>query len=207
MIELNLITLVYLFLRLSPFIIVCFFALNSLFNQDFRGMVYLHGLIFCCAVSTMIYNAIGMTFLFSSGVEKKSPVCTLVSFSKEPTSAVLPIGQNILGFTFFYLFYVIAKHNTYTVNIVSLVFFPILIVSDFIWNTINSCYDIGQLVLSLILGAGFGTLLSFIIDSTGIVSLQYFYSANSAEQCSVPSNQTFKCSVYKNGALIASTTQ
>jgi hypothetical protein len=206
MIELNIITLIYLFLRLSPFIIVCFFALNSLFNQDFRGIVYLHGLIFACFVSTMIYNAIGSYPVFSSG-EKKNPICTLVSFSKEPTSSVLPIGQNILSFTFFYLFYVIAKHETFNANIVTLVFFPLLIVCDLIWNAVNSCYDIRQLLLSLILGGGFGTLLAWVIDSSGIVSLQYFYSSNSKDQCSVPSKQTFKCNVYKNGALIASTTQ
>jgi hypothetical protein len=71
----------------------------------------------------------------------------------------------------------------------------------------NGCYDPRQLLLSLLMGSGFGMLLSYIIDSSGITSLQYFYSNNSKEQCSVPSKQTFKCNVYKNGALIASTTQ
>jgi len=154
----------------------------------------------------MIYNAIGTSGIFSTG-EKKNPICTLVSFSKEPSSNALPIGQNVLGFTFFYLFYVIALHGSYTANLVTIIFFPILIVSDFIWNTINGCYDPRQLLLSLILGGGFGTMLSWIIDSSGITSLQYFYSGKSTDQCSVPSKQTFKCNVYKNGALIASTTQ
>ena len=206
MIELNLLTVIYLFLRLSPFIIVCFFALNSLFNQDFRGIVYLHGVIFACFISTMIYTAIGSSAFFSSS-EKKNPICTLVSFSKEPSSNVLPIGQNILGFSFFYLFYVIAKNSTYLTNLVVVIFFPILIICDFIWNMTNGCYDPRQLLLSLLMGSGFGMLLSYIIDSSGITSLQYFYSNNSKEQCSVPSKQTFKCNVYKNGALIASTTQ
>ena len=206
MIELNLLTVIYLFLRLSPFIIVCFFALNSLFNQDFRGIVYLHGVIFACFISTMIYTAIGTSTFFSSG-EKKNPICTLVSFSKEPSSNVLPIGQNILGFSFFYLFYVIVKNSTYLTNLVVVIFFPILIICDFIWNMTNGCYDPRQLLLSLLMGSGFGMLLSYIIDSSGITSLQYFYSNNSKEQCSVPSKQTFKCNVYKNGALIASTTQ
>ena len=74
MIELNLVTLVYLFLRLSPFIIICFFALNSLFNQDFRGIVYLHGIIFACFVSTMIYNAIGTSGIFSTGENHRLPI-------------------------------------------------------------------------------------------------------------------------------------
>jgi hypothetical protein len=206
MIELNLLTIIYLFLRLSPFIIVCFFALNSLFNQDFRGIVFLHGIIFACFMSTMIYNMIGHLKIFSSG-ERKNPICTLVSFSKEPSSNVLPIGQNILGFSFFYLFYVIAKNSTYLTNLVVIIFFPILIISDFVWNVTNGCYDPRQLILSLILGGGFGTMLSWIIDASGVPSLQYFYSKDTTEQCSVPSKQTFKCNVYKNGALIGSTTQ
>ena len=43
--ELNLVTLIYLFFRLAPFISVCYFSLGSIFNQDIKGLIYLVGLL------------------------------------------------------------------------------------------------------------------------------------------------------------------
>jgi len=207
MIELNLFAILYLFLRLSPFIIVCFFVLNSLFNQDFRGIVYVHGLIACCVISSLIYNAIPWQTWFGI-TSSKNDICSLTSFSKEPSSDVLPIGQNILGFTFFYLLFTIVKNSLQNANIVTLVFFPLLIGFDFIWNTTNSCYSIFQLLTSLSIGAVLGTLCSYVIYESGVTSFQYFYMGDaSSETCSIPAKQTFQCNVYKNGALISSTTQ
>jgi hypothetical protein len=57
------------------------------------------------------------------------------------------------------------------------------------------------------LGAIFGTFCSYIIYKSGITSFQYFYMGDaSSETCSIPAKQTFQCNVYKNGALIGSTT-
>lgn len=205
MIELNFLALIYLFLRLSPFIIVCFFVLNSLFNQDFRGIVYANGLIACCVISTLIYSAIPWQTLF--GDPKTNEVCSLTSFSKQPNSEVLPIGQNILGFTFFYLLFTIIKNSLEKSNIITLMFFPLLILFDLIWNFTNGCYNIVQLLTSLAIGAAFGTFCSYIIYETGVTSFQYFYMGDaSSETCSIPAKQTFQCNVYKNGALIGSTT-
>ena len=43
--ELNLINVLYMFFRLSPFIIVSYFTLQSILNQDLKGVIYLVGLI------------------------------------------------------------------------------------------------------------------------------------------------------------------
>ena len=48
--DLNLVSIVYLFYRLAPFIIVCFFTLNSIINQDLRGLMYLSGLLILISV-------------------------------------------------------------------------------------------------------------------------------------------------------------
>jgi hypothetical protein len=43
--------LLYLFFRLSPFIVACFFSLISVFNSDLKGFIYLVGLIFSTAIT------------------------------------------------------------------------------------------------------------------------------------------------------------
>jgi hypothetical protein len=204
MIELNFLTLLYLFLRLAPFIIVCFFVLNSLFNQDFRGLIYVSGLIGSIFFSTMLYRLISELSIFKFNGTRNDE-CTLTSLSKESSSSALPIGQHILGFTFFYLLFPIIKKDIAKENIAILSFYPILIVFDFIWNATKPCYSMPQLFASLILGASLGTLLSFIIYDSGLKSLSYFYlGEQTSEICQKPSKQTFNCKVFRNGKLITS---
>jgi hypothetical protein len=151
----------------------------------------------------MLYRVVGP--MIDTSI-KDNQVCTLTSFSKEPSAISLPIGQNILSFTFFYLLYSILKNHIESSNVITLVFYPALIVFDFAWNVTNDCYNAGQLLFSFVMGAGLGTLFSYLIDTSGFTSFQYFYlGAPTSEVCSRPSTQTFKCNVYKNGALIGST--
>ena len=55
--------LLYLFFRLSPFIIASFFSLISVFNSDLKGFIYLVGLIFATALTMGIGNSI-QTYVF-----------------------------------------------------------------------------------------------------------------------------------------------
>ena len=49
--EFNIVAFAYLFLRLAPFILICFFTLSSIFNQDFKGLIYLLGILFSVVLS------------------------------------------------------------------------------------------------------------------------------------------------------------
>lgn len=199
--KLDLMMFSYLFLRLAPFIIVSFFTLTSIFNQDLKGIIYLVGLIFSCVMSSIIYNTLPS---FSSDMIVDNPICNLVSFSENHTSSAMPVGQNILGFTFFYLVYIIIKNPDFAYgNLPTLIFFPVLILFDGLWNFYNQCFNPFQLIISLGLGVGFGLLWAYIIDSTKAVNLQYFNQAG-PDTCSRPAKNTFKCNVYKNGQLLQS---
>ena len=56
--EANLYNLFYLFFRLSPFIVACFFSLISIFNSDMKGLIYLVGLIFTTAITWIFGRSI-----------------------------------------------------------------------------------------------------------------------------------------------------
>lgn len=198
----NLLTLSYLFLRLAPFIVVSFFTLMSVFNQDFKGIIYLVGLIFSCFMSTMIYNSASA---YIPGLPQDNVLCNLMSFNDEQTTSTLPMGQNILGYTYAYLLYVIIYNKTVNGNIPLISLFAILVAFDGIWNYIYSCFNPIQLILSLALGVGFGIVWSAIIISTNVSDLQYFNQVTGgAPACSRPAKNTFKCNVYKNGQLLSS---
>ena len=52
--DLNIINIMYMFFRLAPFIIVSYFTLQSLFNQDMKGVIYIIGLIVASFVTVIL---------------------------------------------------------------------------------------------------------------------------------------------------------
>jgi hypothetical protein len=95
------------------------------------------------------------------------------------------------------------KYDMVLENIPTLVFFPLLLTFDFIWNLNNSCYSFFQLLISLLVGAIVGLVWAFVISSSRTPALMYFSSSSNKEVCSKPSKSTFRCNVYKNGKLIS----
>jgi len=205
--ELNVFTIAYLFLRLAPFILVCFFSLASLFNQDFKGLIYLLGLIISCFITITVGSPISKYLNGLMSLQAgEEPVCNSLIRLGNTAISQLPLSQNIFAFTFFYLFYLFGmKTPTYIYqNIPTLVFFPLIIIIDIYWNIINNCYTIIDIAISLTLGIIFGMGWAALIDSTKMTNLQYFNRISGNAECSRPTKSTFKCNVYKNGKLISS---
>ena len=195
--EMNLASIFYLFFRLSPFILVCFFTLGSILNSELKGFVYLVGLCFACFVTFMINGALGE----DSNDTNKSLLCN--SFSVNNIySTKTPASLVILSYTLFYLVYPIAKHDLAIYNVPTLVLFPLLILADIWWNISTGCYTPLQCIVAVIVGSGAGILWSFIIWKSKVKEFQYYNIGSASEICSKPTAQTFKCAVYKNGELI-----
>ena len=113
--ELNISTFMYLFVRLLPFILVCFFSISSIFSNDVKGIVYLCGLLLTVGIGFMASALIGMFTqnlketdesigIISSDEEsnnKKDLICKILSLGF--SSLTIPIGELITSFTFIYL--------------------------------------------------------------------------------------------------------
>jgi len=138
----------------------------------------------------------------------------------------IPLNLVVYSFTFFYLLIFIlnlANPKSTTVGILNtehytqekinqallqnipvLVIFPLLIIIEFIWLSINKCidgnndsgnYDIylfRYLLGGIVIGGGGGVAWAVMITSVGVPSLQYIISGNS-NTCSRPSRTTFRC--------------
>ena len=196
--DLNLITFGYLFFRLAPFVLVCFFTLASVFNQDFKGLVYLVGLIFACFSTMMIGNSLPL-----QPPQGANELCNIITIGDSPSYSKLSLGQTIFGYTFAYLMYIIVKHKLVKQNLPTVIFFPIIIVVDILWNMNNNCYSFIQLLISLMIGGIIGASWGRVIEKTKMTQLQYFNQISGKQACTRPSKSTFKCNVYKNGQLIS----
>lgn len=197
--ETNLNSLLYLFFRLSPFIVVCFFTLSSIINNEIKGFVYIVGLCFGLVLLSLFGGVIS-NFDTTSSIESSKLICHSLPFGDAP----LPIGIGILGYTLGYLLFTIVKYKIVVFNLAVVILFPILILADIWWNISTGCYTPLKCIVSLVVGSGAGLLWSYIIWTSKVKEFQYYNIGSANEVCSKPSAQTFKCAVYKNGKLIKS---
>ena len=215
--ELNFATLILLFLRLSPFVLLCFFSISSIFNSDLKGVVYLAGILLAAG-----FSLVAQGFVSASKPANKDDICDLVSIGSGAFSNI-PLGETILGFTFTYLLQTMRqtdkeypKSDVVKRNWPTTLFFMILIFSDLALNTNifsfikeylkmppTACYTNMQTAAAYSIGIFAGFLWSNIIYSTKTPELLYFSKYKNNESCSKVSNKTFKCKVYKNGKLIS----
>ena len=192
--ELDLLSIIYLIVRLSPLLVVSQFTLQSILNQDSKGVVYLTGLIFTCLFVVVTGKAISVGD--RTEITANDVVCKSMGFGDYPN---VSLSQVVLGFTYGYLMYIIYKFagdgqpDYSNSNMPTIILFPILIVSNGIWNLSNSCASMSVLFLSAGLGAAGGCLWAFAIQSAGYKHFALFNGISNQAICSKPSKTRFKC--------------
>jgi hypothetical protein len=212
---LNLTKIFYTAYRLFPFILVSFFTLSSLLNQDIKGIIYLAGLLIACFVSTIVgstfpnfFKNISTTSTSSAPATAPAPatatatapeitdfnlICNSLTLGEDGPISKLPLSMTVYSFTFFYLVYIIIKYKLANQNIITILFFSTVILGDWYWHRLFNCNSHTSLVGALIIGAIIGLAWSAIIASTGKVELQYFNGISNKEVCKLRANQRFKC--------------
>lgn len=188
MVEMTFMTLLYMFFRLAPFILVCFFTLGSVFMGEIRGFVYLVGL---CFGMVMTYLIVMMLPFKKDGLEQ-SMICRGFSLNGMVGNK-LPMGLAILSYTFFYLLYPIALYKLELPNLAILILFPLLILGEILWNLSYTCFTPMTCIGTVIVAGCLGVLYSFIIDSIKVPRLQYIHMGSNREVCTRPTKQTFRC--------------
>jgi hypothetical protein len=194
---LNLTNIFYTAYRLFPFILVSFFTLSSLLNQDLKGIIYLAGLLIACFLSSIVGNSnvfdpTSDTTLNTQG-DDYSKICNALILGDKSPYSKLPLSMTVFSYTFFYLIFVIAKYKLANQNVMSIILFIVLIISDWVWNTTFKCNSHEKLFAALIIGCCVGLGWSAIIDSTKQVELQYFNGIANKNVCKMSSKQKFRC--------------
>jgi hypothetical protein len=193
--RLNVHYILYTAFRLSPFIVVSFFTLSSVLNQDLKGIIYLAGLLFASFIAVII-SAVGK-FLTPISTPENEAVCNSLTLTDSGALSKIPLGLVVLTYTFLYLVDVIVKYDLTMQNIPTLVLFPVLIIGETLWTFNYKCASYQAIISALAIGSLWGFGWARIIRSTGAVQLQYFNGINNAQTCSRPSKQKFKCTINK----------
>jgi hypothetical protein len=188
-VQFNIVSLIYLFFRLAPFIIVSYFSLKSIFNQDLKGVIYIVGLLLASVSTILVGNVLPKPVV---PIETNLK-CNMLTLSESGPISKLPLSQTVFGYTLAYLSYFIGVNNLQTQNIATFIIFPVVVIADFIWSTTNGCASPEMLITALIIGGLIGVLWAMIIDSTNMANLAYFSGINNKDVCSQPSRSMYKC--------------
>jgi hypothetical protein len=203
----NLVPLLYVGFRIIPFILVSFFTLSSLLNQDIKGIIYLAGLLIACFISAMVGNTFPKIFENTSATppvpvaadnltvtpDDFTLICKSLTLGEDGPISILPLSMTVYAFTFFYLVYIIGKYKLANQSIITILFFTSVILGDWYWHRLFNCNSHTRLFASFMVGAIIGLLWSAVIASTGKVELQYFNGISNKEVCKLRTKQKFLC--------------
>jgi hypothetical protein len=195
----NLSNILYIAFRLAPFLIVSFFTMSSIFNYDYKGLIYLVGLLLVTALTI----SISKTKTFSDNENRlltgsKLLVCNSLTLLTNGPLSVIPLSILVSVYTISYLLYFIYLKGAWVHNVSTYIIFGLLIIGQIYWTTYNECSNIGEIMAAVIIGCGGGILWGLIINSMGISHLGFFNGLGNQDVCSIPKKQTFKCTKRTN---------
>jgi hypothetical protein len=191
------INIIYFLSFFSPIILASGFTSMSFIFQNFKGLIYLGFLIGCCIIRSFVYMISGVK-IESEQIDKT--ICGSVEYTKygNPTFSAF-----VFSFSIMYICFPMFSNGS--VNYWMFVLLITYFFMDMFVKIYKKCIiKTSDLFLNVLLGA-------FL--ATGIVTLMYlggsgkylFFNevSSSSEMCYQPSNQTFKCQMYKNGEIIS----
>lgn len=186
------------FALLSPFLMIFLLVMLSIFNGDIKAIVYLSGLLI-----SSILNIFLMNYIKSPVDKDESFMCNIIDIPYLTQYNSPSLSSLFISFTLSYLLLPMLNNNQ--LNYPVLITLLFILGSDTLNKLLNKCTTIIGSVYGIIIGSLLGILWYILWYSTGNEDLLYFgkYTSNNI-QCSKPSKQMFKCSVYKNGQIISS---
>jgi len=183
--ELNLTNVVYLFLRLSPFIIVGYFILQSLFESSTKGLFYLAGLLMTTLVTILASRS------FKGDSDTNNTSCRGATLGNGQIS-YLPLSQMTLVYSFTYVLTIVMKYGTTNMNIGTIATFTILTLADWFGN--RNCINVmPNLFATWIIAIGIGYMWTNYLINTGY-DIVFFQGVSDANVCKM-NTSNFRCRV------------
>ena len=180
----------------SPIILATSLVGLSFVFQNFKGFIYLGFLLGACVVREYIYRMAG-----SNPIINDRTICTSIQYSKygNPTFSAF-----VFAFTIMYLSLPMFANDSVNFWVFSsiLVYFCL----DMFIKIYKGCIlKMGDLFLNVLFGVFSSALIVSLMWTGGSGKYLFFNEVSSNKEiCSQPKEQTFKCSLFKDGTLVGS---
>jgi hypothetical protein len=179
----------------SPIILASSITCLSFIFQNFKGLIYLGFLIGCCVIRNYVYMVSGGTPAVNDNT-----ICTSIQYSKygNPTFSAF-----VFAFTTMYLSLPMFSSGApnFWIFILLISYFC---VDMFIKLNKKCVINLSDLFLNVLLGLSSSALIVSLMYAGGSGKYLFFNEVSSNKDiCYQPKQQTFKCSIFKNGELIS----
>jgi len=180
----------------SPIVLTVSLLSVSFFHQNFKGIIFLLFLLGCCIMRYFIY------MYTSKGVPNISgnqTLCNAIEFSKYGNGA---FSVFVFGFMASYIFIPMFLNNS--INFMVLFGLIMYCSADVFIKMTNNCIQSkSEALINLLAGlVSSGFIIGCMYMGGSSKYLFFNETQSNKEICNMPSKQTFKCQVYKNGELI-----
>ena len=195
-VQLTFSNVVQIFGIFAPLFLGTFLILVSVFNQNIKGIIYLGAVLISSVINYMVSVAIG-----SEPLENEGAICNLMEFPVLSRYIIPNYNSMFIAFTLMYLLLPMLSNNQINVWIIG--FIVSIFAVDAYVKLMYFCTVPRGIVIGAVVGASLGAVWYFILKLSELESLLFFNDLTSNNViCKRPANQTFKCSVYKNGQVI-----
>jgi len=179
----------------SPIILSIIMLSLSFVFQNFKGFIFLGYLLGVCLIRNYVYMLNGAPEMPSG-----NSICSSIQYSKygNPTFSAF-----VFAFTIMYISFPMFSNGEVNFWIFGglLAYFFL----DMFIKVYKKCVvKTGDLFLNVLLGLASSALIVTLMYAGGSSKFLFFNETSSTKEvCSVAKNQTFKCSLYRNGELIS----
>jgi hypothetical protein len=190
----------------SPMIIPISLCAISIAQQNVNCLFYLFTLLFALMVRSYV---IGKGDVTNTLINSNSDLCSAINYGSLNGNMTFSIF--IIAYSIFYL-YTPGYVKISQTNIGLLVLLVVYAILDVMIKKNLGCFQLKStnmmgLLFNVLGGSIAGYIAVTIISALNLTNYLYFNMLSSnAMTCSVPKQQTFKCTVYKNGQIVSSTT-
>jgi hypothetical protein len=178
----------------SPMIIVSIITSLSVVFQNFKGLIYLGFVLASCTLRHYVYQSANAT----PNVYNKSDICTAIEFSKYGNAS---FSSFVFAFTIMYVSFPMFMNGdpNFWIFISMLAYFFM----DIFIKVFKKCVNYTELILNVLSGLTLSILFVSLMYWGGAGNYLFFNEVSTnTDICYQPSNQTFKCKVYKDGTLV-----
>lgn len=182
---------------ITPVLLIFFMIMISVFNQDVKGLIYLGGILMAIFLTVTTKNMI------KQSSENPAYTCELFDFPGNSAHYTVPsLNSVLIAFTIAYLVKPMQDYNQYNYSVI--ISLLILFIVDGVTKLTNNCTPPLGIIAGGLIGYFFGIVYYSLLKVSGNQQFLYLNELQSNNVvCSKPSEQQFKCSVYKNGQLVS----
>jgi hypothetical protein len=186
----------------SPIIVALIVFSMSFIFQNFKGIIYLLWVI----IFSWMRSVIPMPDTeVSQTSQVPRDICNIIKYSSNSNFGNATFSAFFITFTMVYMCGPMVMNKEMNYWVLSAFLFYLFL--DIGIRSYFDCVKYAYVFLDIVLGFTAGLLALTAMYGAKLYNYVFFNETSSSkEMCSMPSKQTFKCAVYKNGQLVGSTT-